>query len=122
MRTITTLCKKNSNEMLQKFVNVIYSIKSTIHNTGYRFHLKEWRGSGRHISLSDCEHRDCLTLFNILGINYSTGNDAPRGGVAGDYIEIADGKSAKKLDLFIKNLRYEETRGNFNYKNQIFFK
>lgn len=123
MRAIKSICKKDGNEILQKFVDVIYSIKSTISINGtYRFHFKSWRGRGRNISLSDCEHRNCEDLFSALGIAYNTGNDAPRGGVAGDFIEVSDGKSAKKLDTFIACLRYEETRGHFNYKNQIFFK
>lgn len=54
---------------------------------GYWFG-KSWKGRGRHISLSDTSYRAAIEICDALGIDYSLGNDAPRGGKEGDFVEI----------------------------------
>lgn len=61
-----------------------------------RVHPCTWCRSGRHISLSD--HRsDYIIALKKLGIDYVADNDAPRGGMEGEYIELtAKGKRQVK--------------------------
>lgn len=58
-------------------------------HAGTRYHGKTWRRSGRHVTLEDSRHRALREALDLLGLDYATGNDAPRGGAEGDYIELA---------------------------------
>lgn len=53
-----------------------------------RLHLKEWAGSPRHLRLSDAKYYNTRAILDEFGVKYREGNDAPKGGVIGDYIEI----------------------------------
>lgn len=54
-----------------------------------RVHLKTWRRrKGNNFSLRCGDYDRALELLNYLKVNYSLGNDAPRGGEIGDYIEF----------------------------------
>ena len=44
-------------------------------------------GSGRFHSYADYT-RDITAMLDLLGIRYTTGNDAPRGGKSGNWIKI----------------------------------
>lgn len=57
-------------------------------HAGTRYHGKTWRRSGRHVTLEDSRHRALREALDLLGLDYATGNDAPRGGAEGDYIEL----------------------------------
>lgn len=46
-----------------------------------------WNGRGRYISLSDCSKDICKAL-DAMRVQYVAGNDAPRGGLAGNFIKI----------------------------------
>ena len=45
------------------------------------------RGSGRYISNADYTS-DICTAFNKLGVKYTQGNDAPKGGKPGNFIRV----------------------------------
>lgn len=46
---------------------------------------RQWVQNGRHSELLDHSAR-YIELFEALGLSYTTGNDAPRGGKTGYYI------------------------------------
>lgn len=44
-------------------------------------------GSRRHTK--NCDHTEvCMQILDILKIKYTHGNDAPRGGLTGNYIKV----------------------------------
>lgn len=47
-----------------------------------------WSGSGNYINLKDYTVY-VTNLLSCLGYKYSLGNDAPRGGRQGDYIQVS---------------------------------
>lgn len=53
-----------------------------------RVHPKFWTGSPRHMSLCESAWWSYIDLCKEFGLKYVTGNDAPKGGVTGDFIEI----------------------------------
>jgi hypothetical protein len=54
-----------------------------------------WSISGRHISLlSNVEGRHVLKVLQTAGVRISFGNDAPRGGAAGEYFQCLRKSSA----------------------------
>ena len=57
-------------------------------HAGTRYHGKIWRRSGRRVTLEDSKYRALREALDLLGLDYATGNDAPRGGAEGDYIEL----------------------------------
>jgi hypothetical protein len=44
-------------------------------------------GSGRHISNQDYTGRT-VAILKLLGLKFETGNDAPRGGLTGNFIKV----------------------------------
>lgn len=59
----------------------------------FRVHPKMWTGTRRHLTLVDNTHR-YKDILEALGLAYVAGNDAPRGGAEGDYIEaFIDGRN-----------------------------
>lgn len=60
-----------------------------------RFYLKKWTGSRRHMRLDDTRYNRMIEFLELVKIPYELGNDAPRGGAAGDYINVKlDGRNA----------------------------
>lgn len=47
-----------------------------------------YSGSGRHINLHDHSHY-IMSILRAQRYKYTTGNDAPRGGAQGFYIEVS---------------------------------
>lgn len=77
---------------IQKTINAIY---------GTKIYTDQWVGSGRRKSLQSI-HNNVVVLLDVLKLKYKTGNDAPKGGQEGNYIEISSRALAK-----IKNLKTE---------------
>ena len=64
-------------------------IQNSLHGvTGTKIYTDFWKGSGRHISLSSSAYY-IKRLLDLGGYAYKTGNDAPRKGAAGNYIEVS---------------------------------
>ena len=66
-----------------------------------KIYSKHWIHSGRHHNLVD-KSDSIINLIKALGYNYKEGNDAPQGGLQGDYIKIS--KTALKTLLKVKEL------------------
>lgn len=113
LKTTTMIALKNKNfraEILKKGGSIKSIYKDVIDRTilGTKIYPKRWTGSGRHIRLVD-HWSYCTNLIKGLGYTYQVGNDAPRGGVEGNYIKIT-----KKALNAIKEFRniYNEPEKN----------
>ena len=63
-----------------------------------RLYLKKWsRSSGRN-QLQDRGYYRTIEILKALGLSYETGNDSPRGGVEGDFIELKKSEYNKIKD------------------------
>lgn len=86
------------------------------------WHGKTYSGSGRYCTLSNGDHYAIIEALQLLGIDYETGNDAPRGGGIGDFValtakgkrqvkEYADAKRAERnAELAAAAAKREEER------------
>lgn len=68
---------------------------------GNKFHGCDWSKCGhRHFSMSD--HRPVVReALKKLGLDFTEGNDAPRGGQAGQYIELSR-KGRRQVAAWVK--------------------
>lgn len=86
-----TLKNKNYRAEILKKDGTLKSVyRDTINDIfrGTKIYPKQWTGKGRHINLIN-KWGYCTNLIKGLGYTYQVGNDAPRGGVEGDYIKIS---------------------------------
>jgi len=67
-----------------------------------KIYPKKWKGSKRHMSLSD-GMPGLKQLLSAQGYKFTTGNDAPRGGVEGDFIKVSN--TAIIFLMEIRNLK-----------------
>lgn len=90
LKVMKTLKKEYRDEILKKDGSIKSIYRKTITDifVGTKVYPKRWTGSGSHISLSN-RWDYCINLIKGLGYTYKVGNDAPRGGVEGDYIKIS---------------------------------
>ena len=91
---------------------------------GGRVHGKHYSGSGRFTSVANGTHYTTIEGLKAIGVDYVTGNDAPRGGQCGDFVEltakgrrqvaewakmrkaeIAEAEAKKQADLAAKKAR-----------------
>ena len=70
-------------EIVARYNSIIYALAGGV----TRFHCCRWRRNGRRHQLQD-ESEKIRRVFNALRLPYTEGNDAPRGGREGDYLEI----------------------------------
>lgn len=56
---------------------------------GGRVHGKHYSGSGRYTSVANGTHYTTIEGLRLVGVDFTTGNDAPRGGQCGDYVELS---------------------------------
>jgi hypothetical protein len=100
--------KKSKYNALKELVNAPYRISgfsktSKVHDflvellENRRVHTGYYRGRGWRTTAVDYTREVCNQL-DKLGIAYNTGNDAPRGGVYGNYVEIT-------MPAFIKEVK-----------------
>lgn len=73
-------------------VNFVMSGRTVLHG-------KRWSSRGQSLSTNDNDR--LWELLDLLGVDYVTGNDAPRGGVEGDYIRITK-KGQKQVAEIVK--------------------
>lgn len=86
-------------ELMKKFGAPLFWLKYY----GNRTHTCRWHKSGRHLNLED-KTKNYTDMLKVLGIDYTEGNDAPRGGEEGNYIELtAKGKrQVKEFQAYYK--------------------
>ncbi len=80
-----------------------------------RMHLKFWSGSRRHMVLVDAHYYRMIEFLTTLNCKFSLGNDAPKGGVTGDYIEVKLKDAKKALIKFYElELPYPRKKRELN--------
>lgn len=100
--------KKTKYNALKELVSAPYCISGFSKNSkthdflvtllkNGRVYTGYYRGYGRRSTAVDCTCNVCNQL-DKLGIAYKTGNDAPRGGVSGNFVEIT-------MPAFIKEVK-----------------
>lgn len=66
-----------------------------------KWYGKEWRSSGRWRNLSDTRYRAAIEICEALQIDFTLGNDAPRGGISGDYVALTE-KGKRQVKAWVK--------------------
>lgn len=89
-------------ELMKKYSEPLWWLK----NSGNRTYPRRWHKSGRHLNLED-KTKDFTEMLKYLGIDYTTGNDAPRGGAEGFYIELTPKglRQVKEFQAYYQNQR-----------------
>ncbi len=67
-----------------------------------RFHGVHTCGRGRFVTISYSDRDNALELFTLLKIDFTEGNDAPRGGKCGQYFEYDRGDLMRALLFFLE--------------------
>lgn len=73
---------------------------------GERHHGKHYSGSGHFISVANGTHFSTIEGLRLIGVDFTTGNDAPRGGATGDYVELT-AKGKRQVAEWVKVRRDE---------------
>ncbi len=75
-----------SEKRINRNTTAYKAIVAAMNNNGL-IRPVECTGHGRYIK--NVDHSSTITMYlNILGIKFETGNDAPRGGATGNWIQI----------------------------------
>lgn len=85
-----TLEKRIAKHLTNKAGNIYSVYKEPLDwlKTGRgRAYPCRWHKNGRHFSLDDKSKR-YFEMLKALGIDYTTGNDSPKGGAEGFYLEL----------------------------------
>jgi len=92
MKTLANISKtkksklvKADGELKQRFVDALNYIKGEDHR---KAHCGYYTGSGRYIRFTSYYY-EIKTTLEAFGFKSKDGNDAPRGGQQGDYINMS---------------------------------
>lgn len=94
METILTKHFEMREHIYELLIDLALAIGTVIadHNgnlmCAVRLHLKYTRGHSRWTHNVTTKHDRALELFQTHNVSYTIGNDAPRGGEIGDYIDV----------------------------------
>ena len=81
-------------ELMKKFSEPLWWLRLS----NKRAYPCRWLKNGRHFNLED-KSRNYIEMLTSLGIDYTTGNDSPRGGAVGFYIELTE-KGKRQVEEF----------------------
>jgi len=95
---------------LDKIQNSKSSLVRELASNGY-VRTGHYTGSGRH-TRSVSNQKSVMAMLEELGINYAYGNDAPRGGVSGEYIVLTSLKTLREIGADMKVCREMIKNGN----------
>lgn len=110
-KRITEHLMTKKGELMKKYSEPLDWLK----NSGNRRHTCRWHKSGRHLNLED-KTKNYTDMLKALGIDYTTGNDAPKGGAEGFYIELTP-KGRRQVKEYQS---YEEAK--FGAENPFYHK
>jgi len=79
------ICKANG-EVSKNFKNMLMCAK--FDDSTNKIYACEWRGSGRFINCID-RRKSIKAVLEAQGYKYEEGNDAPKGGLEGNYIKVS---------------------------------
>lgn len=101
MKAVTIQKRIEKRFYTQKGVlNSHYSEAEMFLSTGTKIYPRRWKRNGRYKNLVDNSAR-ILEFLQGVGIDFTTGNDAARGGAEGFYIELTR-KGLKQLSEYRK--------------------
>lgn len=73
---------------------------------GEAIHPKRWNRSQGHYGLQGVnKYNDIIEVLKAAGIEYTTGNDAPKGGLEGDFIRLTEKGMRQVKDIDFKAIR-----------------
>lgn len=72
---------------------------------GKKLHLCGWSRSCGYNNLQNIKHNNIASLLSFARINFVVGNDAPRGGQSGQYIELTAKGKQQFADIDFELLR-----------------
>ena len=78
---------KKNGELAKKYECIKNELLARVKEGIVRFYPKKWTGSYGRRRLVNKSY-DYMWFAEAFGLDYKLGNDAPRGGVEGDYIDI----------------------------------
>ena len=73
---------------------------------GYRYHGRSYSGSGRYVHTADGKHYSTIEGLKLIGVDFTTGNDAKFGGKSGDYVELTP-KGKRQVAEWVKQRKAE---------------
>ena len=101
--------------------NCLNTLENEINGTKkgkVRMHLKFYGSNGRTMRLVDSNDWNMRCCLERLNINFVRGNDAPRGGVCGDYIELTK-RECKKAIIRLHELMQSYPRNKSELAKQL---
>lgn len=89
MKTLEKLSRKDKNNLVTKKDGSLTKLAIDSIKTGFRckFYPTYTSGTGRFTT--NLTNDRVLTIIKLLGYKFEMGNDSPRGGKTGDYIEVS---------------------------------
>ena len=87
MKTQTkTFCITAKGEINKAVINALSNCRFDTPQT--RIYTGYYSGSGRFASRASAEHT-VVSILNAQRYKFTTGNDAPKGGILGDYVKMS---------------------------------
>lgn len=87
----------------RKFLRTVAAESIATGSGGYsRFHGIETHGRGRFVTLSYSNYSNFRALLAVLNVDFTEGNDAPRGGKCGHYFEYKRADFLEALINFVE--------------------
>lgn len=99
---------KKDNTPTRKTLDLLKKVEADhkpVANGAVRIHLKRYTGQGRFSKITTADHDHMSQLLRFFDIEFAYGNDAPRGGKLGDYIQFAF-SDLEKLINSVKELQH----------------
>lgn len=93
MKTLEKLSRKDKTNLVTKKdgtlkKRVVEAISFCKWNQDNKFYTDFYSGSGRFSSIGTY-HNEIMGLLILLGYKHTTGNDAPKSGAQGNYIQVS---------------------------------
>lgn len=103
-----TLKKRINENLMTKngSLNKRFSMIYDFIEKGGKYYGKKWRKNGGRWSLDDSEHHNLFMALLKIEIDFIKGNDSPKGGKEGDYIELS-AKGKRQTAELRKELRQQ---------------
>lgn len=96
--TLQKRIEKNLFTKAGKLAVKYEEVMELLRNPCQTIHPIHWRVSGRHVYITGNNY-NLENGLKLLGIDYETGNDAPRGGMNGYYVRLT-AKGKRQVEEF----------------------
>ncbi len=109
---IDTNLRTKGGEIAKKYANVERVL------LGDRYHGTGYSGSGRYVSCKNGDYFSVIDGLRKIGVDFVEGNDAPRGGWCGQYVELSK-KGKRQVAEWAKIRRAEIAKAEADRKAAI---